>query len=1100
MGGMPIRRRALAVLAAVTLGPVLLAQPSSPRTGSGAFELPAASQKAPDPTKAAEAKWDVTAAFGPTSTLSFETTEGTWINLDVSPDGRRIVFDLLGDLYVMPIEGTGTGVATRLTSGPAFDMQPRFSPDGKSLAFTSDRGGLFNIWVMDADGSNPAAVSKEQRWWVNSPTWSPDGQYLFARRHFVQTRSLGAGEIWMFHRSGAEGLQVTEKVSWQKDAGEPAISPDGRYLYYSRDVSPGAEFEYNRNPHAIIYAIVRRDLTTGRERTYVRRAGGSLAPRPSPDGRRLAFLRRVDTATRLFVRDIATGEERALAARLDKDLQEAWSMFGTYTQYAWTPDSRAIVVWGEGKIWRVDAAGSAPPAEVTFKARVEQTVTDALRFPVDVHPGRFPVRLLRDAAVSPDGSVVVYSALGHLYAKRLPDGEPARVTGDAALEFDPAFSPDGRTLVYTTWRDEAKGRVRIVGLDGSNGRDVVPTPGHYVEPSFSPDGKSIVYRAAAGDEVRGPAHGEEPGIYVVPADAGGAPRLVREAGVRPEFDHTGTRVYFRERRDDRLVLASVTPGNAEEIVHARSENATEIVPSPDGRWLAFSERWRAYVAPFPRTGRPIDLAPRATAFPVAQISRDSGWSLHWSSPRKIHWTLGPELYTRDLDRTFSFVASGGARPAEPEAKGVPIGFTTTSDRPTGAVALEGARIVTMAGSGSAAVIERGTIVVDGNRIAAVGPTDAVTVPAGARRIDVAGKTIVPGLVDVHAHLRSESDGLLAELSWPLAANLAYGVTTAHDPSNDTLTVFTKSEMIRAGMLLGPRLLSTGTVLYGAETPFKAVIDTYEDALLHLRRQKAAGAVSVKSYNQQRRDTRQMILKAARELGLMVVPEGGSLLYHDETLVQDGHTGVEHNLPPARLYRDVVTLFAKTRVGYTPTLIVSFGGLSGEYYWYQRDEVWKNPRLLAFTPREVVLARARRREMAAEDDFHHVLVSKAAKQIRDAGGSVQLGAHGQLQGLGAHWELWMLAQGGMTPLEALRAATIDGARYLGLDKDLGSLETGKLADLVVLDRNPVEDIRRSDSVRMVMMNGRLYDAATLDEVGTRERKRPPFWWQRGETGW
>jgi imidazolonepropionase-like amidohydrolase len=426
---------------------------------------------------------------------------------------------------------------------------------------------------------------------------------------------------------------------------------------------------------------------------------------------------------------------------------------------------------------------------------------------------------------------------------------------------------------------------------------------------------------------------------------------------------------------------------------------------------------------------------------------------------------------------------------------VAIGFEQASDKPTGTIALVGARIVAMSSAPNRGVIERGTIVVEGNRIAAIGPAGSVPVPAGAKRIDVAGKTIIPGIIDAHAHVRGEDNGILAEQAWPLAANLAYGVTTSHDPSNDTATVFTKSEMQRAGLLLGPRLYSTGTILYGAETPFKAVVESYEDAKMHIRRMKAAGAISVKSYNQQRRDTRQMILKAARELGLMVVPEGGSLYYQNVTMITDGHTGVEHSLPVPRLYKDIVTLFSKTKVGYTPTLIVAYGGLSGENYWYQHDDVWRNTRLQAFTPREVLVARSRRRPMASEDDFNHVLIARGAKALKDAGTSVQLGAHGQLQGLGAHWELWMLAQGGMTPLEALDSATIAGARYLGMDKDLGSLEAGKLADLVVLDRNPLENIRNSDSVRSVMLNGRLYDAATLDEIAPQARKRPPFWWQR-----
>jgi Tol biopolymer transport system component/imidazolonepropionase-like amidohydrolase len=1088
---MPFAPRRVVAVAGLSLMAAHLAG-QAPPPGSRSQTATRRSAPAPQsPGAKDDKKWDVSAPLGPTVRLSFDTSEGTWINVDLSPDGRRIVFDILGDLYIMPIDGSGAQPATRLTSGPAFDMQPRFSPDGSAVAFASDRGGLMNIWVMKTDGTAPKQVSRDQKWWINSPTWSPDGEYIFARRHFVQTRSLGAGEIWMFHRSGADGLQVTEKSNWQKDAGEPAISPDGRFLYYSKDVTPGQTFEYNRNPYGTIYAILRRDLQTGRERRYVSRPGGSITPRPSPDGKSLAFIRRVGTASHLFVKDLQTGAESAIFDRLDKDLQEAWAIFGVYTQYAWTPDSRAIVIWGEGKIWRVDV-GARQGTPIPFTVHVDQTLTEALRFPVKVHADQFPVRMLRDVTVAPDGGKVAYSALGHLYVKPLPSGEPRRVTTSQELEFDPAFSPDGSRLVYVTWSDEGRGRVRVAPLDGSAPRDLVREPGHYVEPSFSPMGNEVVYRRVPGDAVRGATHGENPGIYVVAATKDEAPRLVREEGTEPRFDHTGTRIYFQDTREGKAVLASVTLGNAEELVHVRSENAIEFAPSPDGRWIAFAERYKAFVAPFPRTGRTIDLGPKSTAHPVAQVSRDAGLYLQWSGDsRRIHWALGPELFTRDLARTFSFVEQGLDKPAEPERAGVPIGFTASSDRVDGRMALVGARLITMGGDG---VVENGVILVEGGRISAVGSAQQVSVPEGAKRIDVSGKTILPGLVDVHAHVGSERNGLLAELSWPLAANLAYGVTTLHDPSNDTETVFSNAEMIRAGMKLGPRLFSTGTVLYGAETPSRAVIESYEDALSHVRRMKAVGAFSVKSYNQQRRDSRQMIVKAARELGMMVVPEGGSLLYLDETLVHDGHTGVEHSLPVPRIYKDIVTLFGKSRVGYTPTLIVGFGGLSGEYYWYQHDEVWKNQRLLAFTPREVVDARARRREMAAEDDFHHVLIARGAKQILDAGGLVQLGAHGQLQGLGAHWELWMLAQGGMTPLEAMRSATLTGATYLGLDAELGSLERGKLADLVVLEKNPLENIRNSDSVAMVMVNGRLYDAATLDEIAPRVRKRPPFWWE------
>ena len=1036
----------------------------------------------------AQSKWNVTEPFGPATPLSFETDEGTWMNLDVSPDGRTLVFDLMGDIYVMPVEGSGSTPARRLLGGPAFEMQPRFSPDGRRIAFASDRGGLWNIWTMDVNGGDLKQISREQRWFINSPTWSPDGRYLFARRHFVSTRSLGAGEVWMYHASGSDGLQVTEKVSFQKDQGEPAVSPDGRYLYYSKDVTPGVNFEYNKDPHGVIYAIIRRDLQSGQERTFVSRAGGSITPRPSPDGKWLAFIRRVDLESHLFVRDLKSGNDVDIFNQLDKDLQEAWAVLGVYAQYAWSPDSRFIYIWGKGKIWKVDVEKKAG-AQVPFTVRVEQSLNTPVRFPVIVHPDTFQVKMLRDVAVSPDGQRVAYSALGRLYEQ--PIGGNASAHEAEWTASAPAYSPDGKALVYASWHDRDGGHIRI------GDRAITKERGHYTDPAFSPDGRWVVYRKTGGDFWRGLTFASDPGIYVTRADGSGEPRLVREGGVNPRFNKDGSRLFFNDFRNGNFVLASVDLDNTDERVHVQSPNATSIVPSPDERWVAFIERFATYVAEFPLTGRTVDIGPRTGAFPVARISKESGFYLQWSpDSKRVYWTQGPELFTRDVGRTFVYLGQGIEKPDEPEAKGRPIGFMAEADKPQGVIALTGARIVTMRDGGRTAqsVIENGTIVITGNRITAVGAAGSVTIPQGAKRVDVRGKTIVPGFIDAHAHLGGESEGLLTRTSWPLMANLAFGVTTMHDPSNDTETVFANAEMVRAGLKLGPRLFSTGTILYGAETPFKAVIDTYEDALFHVRRLKAAGAISVKSYNQQRRDARQMIIKAAREEQMMVVPEGGSLFYQNATHVLDGHTTVEHNIPVPVLYKDVLTVYGKSGVAYTPTLIVGYGGLNGENYWYQQSNVWEHERLMTFTPRDIIVPRARRRPMAAENDYNHFTIARGAKQVMDAGALVNMGAHGQIHGIGAHWEVWMMQQGGMSNMEALRTATLNPALTLGMEKDLGSIEAGKLADLIVLDRNPLENIRHTETVRMVMLNGRLYDH-DLNEIAPVERKRATLWWTR-----
>lgn len=1072
-----------------------------------ALTLPASPSFAQD-----AARWDVEQALGPAKTVAFETDEATWVNVTVSPDGRTVLFDVLGDIYSMPIGGTGAGLATRVKSGAAYHMQPRFSPDGRWVAYISDAGGGHNVWLMRPNGSDARQLTREAQRLVNSPAWSPDGQYIYVRKHFIQQRSLGAGEVWAYHVSGGTGLQVTERQGWQKDQGEPAISHDGRYLYYSRDVTPGITFEYNKDPHSVIYAVLRRDLQTGDEISFLNRPGGSISPMPSPDGRYLAFIRRVDTKSVLHLRDLETGHEWPIFDRLDRDMQEIWANHGVYPQYGWLPDSRSLVIWGEGRIWRVDAvARGAEPryAQIPFRVRVEQRVHEPVRYTQDVAPDRFDVRMLRNVTTSPDGRTVAYGALGRIYTRALPTGTPRALTGGdgvpAQYEFYPAFSPDGRRLAFTTWSDEEGGRVRVADADGRNVRTVVNRPGHYVEPSFSPDGRWLVFRAVGTDGRRGLLWGDETGIFVVPADGSAAPRRVTRAGVEPRFDHTGERIYLRTQRGEKTVLLSLNLNGTDEVVHFQSDNATQIVPSPDGRWVAFAERFHAYIAAFPRTGRTIDLGPNVSGFPVTRISRDAGMYLHWSGDsRRVHWTLGPDYFTRDLERSFAWLSDGVQEPAQPEAAGVAIGFSVPTDAPRGTIALVGARIITMAGAQPGqpmpadGVIENGTIVIENDRITMVGPTAAITLPADVHQVDVSGRTIMPGIIDVHAHVGGESAGLQAQDNWSFLANLAFGVTTAHDPSSDTETIFTNSELIRSGRKLGPRLYSTGTILYGAETPFKAVINDYADAQAHLRRMKAVGAFSVKSYNYQRRDHRQMVIRAARELDMMVVPEGGALFYFNMSMIHDGHTGIEHSLSVPRVYRDVVTLFSESDVGYTPTIVVGYGGLWGENYWYQHTDVHRNERLLRWVPRDVVMPLARRRLMADDDDWNHIDVAAGAKQVHDAGGLVNLGAHGQMQGLGAHWELWSFTQGGMSPYDAIMVATINGARYLGLDRDLGSLEPGKLADLVVLDANPLENIRNSENIAMVMVNGRLFDAASLREVGPAARVRwrgPVMYWAR-----
>ncbi|HEY0371370.1 MAG TPA: amidohydrolase family protein [Thermoanaerobaculia bacterium] len=1042
---------------------------------------------------------------GPSYDIPIDVTTGTWMSLDVSPEGNEILFDLLGDLYTIPMSG---GEAKAVTSGVAWDMQPRYSPNGKWIAFTSDRSGGDNLWVMNRDGSEPKQVSSESFRLLNQPAWSPDSEYLVGRKHFTSERSLGAGEMWIYHRTGGDGLQLTKKRTDQKDSGEPVFSPDGRYVYFSDDATSGGIFEYSKDPNAQIYVIQRLDRETGDLDRYVVGPGGSIRPTPSPDGKSLAFIRRVRYQSTLYIKDLESGRETPIFSGLDRDMQETWAVHGVYPSMAWTPDNKSLVFWAGGKIHRIDVA-SKQVTDIPFHVKSSRRVVEAVRFPVEVAPKNFNVKMLRWVRTSPNGKQVLYQALGYVWVKDLPSGTPRRVTRQTdEFEFYPSWSRDGKSIVYVTWSDEKFGSVRVAPASGGEGRAVTPKPGHYIEPQFSPDGSKIVYRTTSDGYLRPNLYADETAIFVIPA-AGGTPTRVSKRGALPMFGASNDRIFFVTFEDEgKRALRSIDLDGSDEREHAMSAFATEFAISPDEKWLAWVEKFDVQVTPFVRTGKSIEIAPGMKAVPSATVTKDAGEYLHWSGDsQRVYWSLGPELFSRDLKDAFAWLADGvilsrkdgegsspGAtgkvlRSAQDDNPGVNIGFSRPYDVPSGKLAFTNARIITMRGD---EVIENGTVVVDGNRITAVGAN--IAVPADAKVIDAAGKTIMPGIVDVHWHGSMGSDQIIPQQNWILFAALGFGVTTIHDPSNDSAEIFSASEMAKAGQLIGPRIFSTGTILYGAKSPYKADIDSLDDALAHLRRMKAVGAFSVKSYNQPRRDQRQQVIEAARQTSMMVVPEGGSLFQHNMTMVVDGHTGVEHSIPVAHIYDDVLQLWPKTRVGYTPTLIVGYGGSFGENYWYQKTNVYDDPRLTKFVPRRILDSRSRRRGMIPDEEYNHVDNARIAKQLNDAGVSVQLGAHGQREGLGAHWEMWMMAQGGMPPMQVLRVATINGARYLAMDKDIGSLEAGKLADLIVLDRNPLENIQNTHSVRYTVVNGRVYDSATMNELGNHPRTRKPLFFE------
>ena len=1049
-------------------------------------------------------EWNVLKPPYALNTASIKSDEVTWSSLDVTPNGKQFVFDALGDIFISDISG---GEAKALTQDFAWNIQPSISPNGKQVAFISDRGGLSNIWLMDIDGSNLRQVSNEAKHLVHSAKWSPDGQYLVASKGIMSRRSIPAGEIWLYHVAGGEGIKIKERnngKSEQKNITDPIFSPDGKYLYFTQDMTPGGTFNYNRDPLQGVFAITRYEMATGKEETFVGGSGGAVGATPSPDGKQLAFVRRVKNKTVLFSKNLESGIETPLYTDLERDMQEGFGTEGYVPYFDWTPDSKNIVFWAKGKFHSLNASDNTLS---TLAVTVNTTVqyADALRYKVDVAPDEFDVQMIRWAQKSPKGDSLLFQALGKIYTKDLKSGRTKRLTSQNEHdEYYPKYSRDGSRIVYSTWNDQTLGDIRIVSARGGKGRVVSEQPGHYKEVDFSPDGSVITYRKSTGGYLLSPDWSLNPGIYVANLKSGSHTR-VSQSGWLPQFAGNDERVYFTDSvagsdYPESQLLSVNLEGNDQREHAYGADKVSEYRLSHDGRWLAFVYQHKAYVLPFTPTGKRQDIGPSNKAITVSQVSEVAGESIRWSADDSLlTWHHGSHYFEQSLKKVLKLSKAKKDSKQEGDLgeaellSSIDMSFALSADKPSGMKALAGGTVVTMRNADDQQeIIQNGVVLIDGNRIQAVGSADDISIPSNARVIDTTGKTIIPGLIDAHAHGSQGSEEIIPQQNWSQYSNLAFGVTTIHDPSNDTTEIFAAAELQKAGKIIAPRIYSTGTILYGAEDyGYKAIINNLDDAKFHMQRMKDAGAISVKSYNQQRRDQRQQVLAAASELNMMVVPEGGGKYQQNISMLVDGHTGLEHSLAIQGGYSDLTQLWSQTKFGYTPTFVVSYGGLMGEEYWYDRTEVWKNPRLMRYTPSFLVDGRSIRRPTAPDNQYNHVNVARYAKTLRDAGVRVQIGAHGQREGLGAHWELWIMQQGGFTPWEALRGGTIDGAKHFGMDSDIGSIEVGKLADMVVIDGDVLSDIRKSEFVRYTVINGRVFEASTMNELDSKVQRQKFF---------
>ena len=1108
-------------------------------------------------------------------THTFTTTKGTWMSVDVSPDGQMLVFDLLGDLYTLPIAG---GKATRLTSGMAYDAQPRFSPDGRKVVFVSDRSGGENVWLLSLDLKDTTQLTRGNNNMYISPEFTPDGKYVIASR----SGGLGgAAKLWMYHVDGGNGVPLSmtpTPAATQKQLGA-AFGANGRYLWYATRTG---DWQYNSiGPQ---YQLAVWDRETGRASQMTTRFGSGARPALSPDGTWLVYATRFETKTGLRIRNLQTQQEEWLAFPVQRDDMESRAPMDAYPGYSFTPDSKAIVVSYGGEFWRVPVDRSAP-TKIPFEAEVHLEMGPQLKFAYTIDTAAtFTARQIRDVQPSPDGRQLAFVSLDRVWVTTLPDGRPTRVSTGTVGEFNPAWSPDGKSLAYVTWEDSRGGQIMRADADGTRGwrtRTLATVGGLYADLAWSPSGTRIVATRAAAREVQeagaaffGPAAAD---LVWLPA-AGGAATLIMPAGGlnTPHFTRDSSRIFaysgsgglqsFRWDGTDLKTHLRVTGplppnagGNLDAALVAKESQfnsvdgsasgggrphfgthlddaepappsappAAMILMAPTGDQALAMVGMDFYTITVPQVGATaptVSVAdPRNAAVPVKKLNTVGGEFGTWSADgRKIHWALGNALFTYDLDRAKvvddslkeddrrkarlradttravkdSITRADSIAKADTTKKTPPgykaaelrIAVSAQRDVPRGTVVFRGAKAITMK---DREIIDNADIVVRDQRIVAVGARGSVSIPDGAKIIDVAGKVIMPGMVDTHYHPQWLTPNVHSTQTWQYLTTLAYGTTTTRDPQTATTDFLSYTDRVESGDMIGPRIYTTGPGVFSSE-PVRD-LDHARDILT--RYAKYYDTKTLKMYMSGNRQQRQWIIMAAKELGIMPTTEGGLDQKLNLTHGIDGYPGIEHTLPITPKYDDIFEWYKGTQVVNSPTLIVEYGGPFGEGWFYQSEDLLGDAKLRRFTHPVDFDTKVRRRGagnapgpagFAVKEEYAMWQHAADIKNSVERGARIGIGSHGQLQGLGMHWELWLVQSGGMSPHDVLRSATIVGAEAIGLASEIGSLEPGKFADLLVLDKDPLENIRNSNTINMVMVNGRLFDGNTLDEVYPRQK--------------